>query len=358
MLNYGIVGNCKTCALIGKNGTVDWMCYPRFDSPSVFARLLDKEKGGSLSISPVGKHKTEQRYIRDTAILETRYVGEGWKLVVHDFFPRYRKLLSNGKGKERLVRQNKLIRIIQPVKGKPVIRITYDPRPDYARCVTTREERDGQAIASCNNNTISCISNVPYEQLDGKQRIEVKHALYLAVGQEDDPKDFSVTRCRALLSATKKYWERWTSTLVLPEENRATIVRSAITLKLLTYSTTGAIIAAPTTSIPEQIGTDRTFDYRYCWLRDAAFCTDALKKIGRGYETRRLLDFVMDRTAGNGRLKTLYGIERDSSVEERPLDHLAGFKGSRPVRIGNAAASQEQNDIYGELIDIIYLYFG
>lgn len=351
MLDYGITGNCITCALVRKDTSVDWMCFPDFSSPSAFAGILDREKGGHFRIAPVGRYSASQRYIPNTAILETLFEGEGNTFAVYDFFPRYRKLLKNRHRK--LIKMNRLVRIVKPIKGKPRIRVEYEPRPDYAVSECALEERDG--IILCRGGP-ELITNVPFDDIKNSSEMALDYTRYFVVGG-DGGEEFSVKKCNKLLSDTRRYWEKWCGNLVLPEENRDIIIRSAITLKLLTYSGTGAIIAAPTTSIPEQAGTDRTFDYRFCWVRDAAFCVDALKKIGRDYEPKKLMDFILDRVLRDDHIQPIYGIKGETKLKERELNHLSGFMGSRPVRVGNAAYNQIQHDIYGAIIDIIYLYF-
>jgi alpha,alpha-trehalase len=354
MLDYGIVGNCKTSALIKQNGSVDWMCYPTFSSPSVFAKILDTHKGGSFEIKPVGKYKVNQRYIPDTAILETTFTSERNSFQLFDFFPRYKKLLR--KGHEKLVRQNVLVRLVKKVKGSPKIRVTYDPEPNYAREECKFTEKENVLICALpESNSFHLTSNIPLEMITKAEVIDLDTSKFFVCG--GDVSGYSLKRCNELLTATKKYWHGWCSSLELPVANRDLIVRSAITLKLLTYSPTGAIIAAPTTSIPEEVGSVRTWDYRYCWVRDAAFCVDALKKIGRDYESKKLLSFIIDQVLKNDYIQIMYGINGETRLKEEFLEHLDGFKGSKPVRIGNAAYNQIQHDIYGEILDIMFLYF-
>ncbi len=355
MLDYGIVGNCKTCALVRKNGSIEWMCFPTFSSPSIFAKILDENKGGFLRVQPVGKYTIRQRYVPNTAILETTFESKRDAFQIFDFFPRYRKLLS--KRHEKLMRQNRLLRVIKRIKGKPKFKVIYQPKPNYALEECNFREKDGNLLAGRQDSEVSLISNIPYQKILNGESVELKKTRYLIVGKKDRAEDFSVRKCNVLLNSTKKYWEKWVSTLVLPQENRKLIIRSAITLKLLTYSQTGAIIAAPTTSIPEEIGSPRTWDYRYCWIRDSVFCADALKKIGRRYEAKKLLEFFVNRILNEREMQIMYGIHGETQLTETELSHLDGFKGSKPVRIGNAAYDQIQHDIYGEMIDLLYLYF-
>ncbi len=355
MLDYCIIGNCKTAALVKKNGSIDWMCFPTFSSPSIFAKILDEDKGGSLSIKPKGKYKVTQQYIPSTAILETTFDSRKSAFKVIDFFPRYRKLLS--KNHEKLVKQNRLIRIIKPLKGNPRLQVVYGPRPNYALDECEVVEHEGSLCLTNGQLQFALISNISYQEITGRKEIELSQTKYIIVGQQENAEEFSVRRCLHLMHATKKYWSRFVQSLILPELNKEVIIRSAITLKLLTYSETGAIIAAPTTSIPEEIGTSRTWDYRYCWVRDAALAADALKKIGRGYEAKKLMEFIINRALENDYIQIMYGINGETRLQEKDLRHLAGFHGSRPVRIGNDAYKQLQHDIFGEVLDLMYLYF-
>ena len=357
MLDYGIIGNCLTCALIRKTGSVDWMCFPDFASPSVFGKLLDAKQGGSLDIRASG-FSTTQRYLEDTAILETTFESKDGKesFVVYDFFPRYKKLTK--KDSKQLVKTNQLVRIIKPLKGKPTIKVHFDPKPNYALEVFDFKIEKDRLLCESPNNSFCLISNIPFETLLEKGQVVLDRTKYLVFGDsEKDGAPFSVKTVNDLMRATRRYWKEWVKTLVLPEKNRNKIVRSAITLKLLTYSPTGAIVAAPTTSIPEEVGSERTWDYRFCWVRDAALTVDALKKIGRDYEAKKLLEFIIKNVQYNDFIQIMYGIHGETRLREYFLPHLEGFKGSKPVRVGNAAYNQIQHDIYGEILDVMYLYF-
>ncbi len=356
MLDYGIIGNCMTSALVKKNGSIDWLCFPTSSDPSIFAKILDEKKGGSFSIKPVGNYKITQKYIPKTAILETRFTGTENGFIIYDFFPRYSKLTKNGH--KLLVKENRLVRIIKPVKGKPKVKIDYDPKPDYARRKYEYSQLEDKLICSTDDKKIALVTNVPFENICEKKEVVIDRTKYFVV--EDGTRFESVRHvndCMKIFNATKKYWENWCDTLVLPKSNRSSILRSAITLKLLTYSPTGSIIAAPTTSIPEQIGTERNWDYRYCWVRDASFCVDVLEKIGRSYESKELLKFILNNAMRDDYIQPIYKIDGGTHLKEHKLDNLSGFMDSKPVRIGNAAYNQRQNDIFGAVIDIFYLYF-
>lgn len=354
MLPYGIVGNCNTAALIKEDASVDWFCHPTFSSPSVFGRILDEKIGGSMRVLPVGKYERKQEYIENTAILKTTFTSKHGSFEVIDFFPRYRKLLR--KKHEKLYKQNRLVRIIKRISGKPIVKIIYDPKPNYAKETCSLEHREGQLYSCSEDQEISLITNIPDQVLTHKQVYELKHTVYMVVGTPTDASHFTVKHVTSLLSATKQYWQKWVGTLVTPKKGRELIIRSAITLKLLCYSKTGAILAGASCSIPEELHTVRAFDYRFCWLRDAALTVDALKRIGRDYEPKKFMDFII-KVLPKKHLQIMYGINGETDLTEVHLDHLAGFKKAAPVKIGNPAHSQQQNDIYGEIIDVMYLYF-
>ena len=349
MLNYGIIGNCKTSALIKKDASIDWFCYPNFDSPSIFAKILDDEKGGSFKIETNEKYKITQYYDDYTAILITKFQSQNSSFKVIDFFPRYVKILPNKNTK--IFEKNFLARIIMPIKGKPKLKIKYNPKPNYA---TTKPKRKIKNDILFYDDT-SLNSNLNFDDIINQNEIKLDKTLFFTIGLNEK---INLTYLKKLLSATKIYWTKWVSTLKIPQENSDQIIRSAITLKLLTYTETGAIVAASTTSIPEEIGTERNWDYRFCWVRDAVFTVNAFKKIGRDYEAKKLMEFMFEHSIKQKKpLQLMYGINGETKLTEKKLLHLKGFKNSKPVRIGNAAYNQKQNDIYGSLIDMMYMYY-
>ena len=360
MLEHGIVGNCATCALVSRKGAVEWMCWPDFSSPSVFAKILDSEKGGHLSITPRHRCRTEQRYISDTNILETTFSCRKYEFTVTDFFPRYRPIIPRVKG--RKIGKNVLIRIIEPKRGRPEIRVEFSPKMDYARGSTEVAWEKNGATARKGRAEIRMAASFPAGRMMNGEYFTLTRPEFIALGERKDAEKCTMGTCRKMLARTKKYWKAWVGSLITPKMNRPAIVRSALLLKLLTFSETGAIVAAPTTSIPEEPGTGRCFDYRYCWVRDASYAVDAMKKIGRDIEAKEFMNFMIgiirsQRRHRGDRLQIVYGIRGEKDLKEKVLPHLAGFGGSKPVRIGNAAYRQGQNDIYGALIDVIYLYF-
>ncbi|MEN9626668.1 MAG: hypothetical protein RL557_996 [archaeon] len=354
MLDYGIIGNCIMSALIKKNGDIDWMCYPDVASPSVFARLLDEEKGGYFGIEPEGDYTITQTYIENTNILETVFESTDYAFKIIDFFPRYKKLL--GRKKLLLIKENRFVRILEPIRGIPKLKIFFQPRMDYARGETLLKEGKNRVDVSNGESQMQLITNTYLNKIMRLESLELRRRLFFVFG-EPDPSEYSVKRVLSLLSSTKKYWLQWVKGLVLPEKNKSLIIRSALCLKLLTYSNTGAIVAAATTSLPEEIGSERNWDYRFCWVRDGSMTIDALCKIGRKYEAKKFMQFIMNQVMANKHIQIMYGIHGETKLHEEMLHHLSGFKHSRPVRIGNAAYYQYQHDIYGEIIDILYLYY-
>lgn len=356
MLSHGIIGNCKTCALINKDATVEWLCFPDFDSPSVFARLLDEENGGCFRIEPRGEYKIVQEYQQHTNILQTTFTSKKAAFVVIDFFPRYRELLPGKKTK--LLRNNNLVRLIKPLRGKPIIRVVYDPRPGYAKGPARHRVVKGVLQTRTKKESLDMVSNVDYDLLTEGLYFKLDYTKYFVIGCPKDASQYNAARLQRLASATRQYWRRWVGSLTVPDQNRELIIRSALTLKLLTSSETGAIVAAPTTSLPEELGGVRNWDYRYCWVRDASLTVDALKKIGRDHEAKKLMGFFFEYSINKRKpLQLMYSVRGETKLTERTLDHLAGYADSRPVRVGNAAYNQKQNDIYGSLIDLLYLYY-
>ncbi len=353
-MDYGIIGNCKSCALVHSSGSIDWFCYPESDSPSVFARLLDKKNGGSFHIQPDQACTVTQQYIEDTAIVETTYTCKAYAFRVLDFFRRYNKILP--KKKQKVYRINKLIRILEPIRGIPKVKIHFDPKLNYAKNITISTAVEDGLFAKEASQELYCKTNIDPKQILKKQCIEITHRSYFVFGDGDG--DYTVRRALNLLTATKRYWKKWVASLDTPERYKKEIIRSAITLKLLTMSETGAIMAAATTSLPEQIGHERNWDYRFCWVRDAAYTVDALNKIGRSFEAKRLMEFIFEHSIEKKlHLQIMYGLHGETELTEEILPHLSGYKNSAPVRIGNAAYDQQQHDIYGNIIDIMYIYF-
>ena len=282
------------------------------------------------------------------------FTCSSYSFKVTDFFPRYKKLLPGKKNK--VYRLNKLVRLVEPIKGNAKFKVVFSPKFNYALDKTNVESCDGGVRAYSKDFELFCQTNIASELILDSSDVELKFSVYFILAE--DIADYSVLRVKKLLSATKNYWKSWVSSLELPQAYRSTIIISALVLKLLTMSETGSIMAAATTSLPEEIGSVRNWDYRFCWVRDASYTVDALQKIGRGFESKRLMEFILDSSMQKKQhLQIMYGLHGEAELTEQVLGHLSGYKNSAPVRIGNGAYDQIQHDIYGNIIDVMYIYY-
>jgi len=358
--NYGIVGNMHTTALVGLNGSIDWFCYPRHDSPSIFAALLDPEKGGHFRITPLVEGLTgKQFYWPETNVLVTRFLSSCGVGEVVDFMPV--GLTTDQRGYHWLIRR---VRIIRSMMN---FRMECYPAFNYARDRHQTIVTDGGAFFKSLGLTLALVTEIPLQQ-DSKG-VFAKFAL--EAGQEavfvlkqSHPElgcDLPVNQDEAddLFKHTVDYWRSWLSKSKYNGRWREVVERSALVLKLLTYEPTGAIVAAPTCGLPEEIGGERNWDYRYTWIRDAAFTLYGLQRIGFTEEAAQFVNWLScqcHQMNTDSPLNVIYGIDGNKNLNEEILEHLAGYKGSRPVRIGNGAYNQLQLDIYGEFMDAVYLY--
>ncbi len=357
---HGLIGDLRSVALVGTNGTIDWYCCPSFDAPSVFAAILDAERGGSFELAASVPARTKQFYFPDTNVLITRFFTEEGVGEVQDFMP------VTGESDESA--RHRLIRRVVCVRGSVPFRTRVAPRFDYGASPHTARMVGDVALFESADKSLALTATVPLECDD----VDVWADFKLDEGESEvfalDQVDGEVTsrpcarqEAEDEFAATVAYWRRWVSQSRYRGRWREMVHRSALTLKLLTYAPTGAIVAAPTTSLPEQLGGERNWDYRYVWIRDAAFCVYALLRLGFTGEAEAFMKFVTRYISpgdGNpsGPLQIMYGIDGRTELTERELPHLEGHQKSAPVRVGNAAADQLQLDIYGALIDSIYLY--
>lgn len=359
--NYGVVGDLNTVALVGLNGSIDFLCFPDFDSPTVFSSILDAEKGGYFRISPKDEEsRPKQLYLPDTNVLLTRFLREGGVGEIVDFMP----VESLYVGKE-------LIRMVTCVHGKVDFVMACKPRFDYARATHTVEAKsDREYVVTSDSNPgdkIRLVSTVPL-QLDGN---DLHASFTLTTGQQalfmlEYVTDYAGAGPDALKEFVERsyhdtinYWKGWVSQSKYRGRWMEIVHRSALVLKLLISQNHGSIIAAPTFGLPEEIGGMRNWDYRYTWIRDASFTIYALLKLGYQKEARDFMKWVEQQCndIGNkGRLSLMYGLDGRKDLFEIELKHLEGYKQSYPVRIGNGAYDQVQLDIYGELLDAVYLY--
>lgn len=358
---HGLIGDLRTCALVATDGTIDWFCAPRFDSGSVFGAILDTDAGGSWTLTPVcdtaGSH---QFYLPESATLITRFLTEHGVIEIHDFMP----VLRPGDTEHR----QRLVRRIVAVRGTTTVRMALDARPDYGRARFAVTSRAGRVDFRSDQLAMTLTSSTDVTVDDGVVSAEftvrtgevtefVLEVLDSPDADADDAQDVD-----ALFEATAQFWRTWLATSRYRGRWREMVERSAITLKLLTHEPSGAIIAAPTTSLPETIGGERNWDYRYVWMRDAGFSLYALLRLGFNDEANAFIEWLSRRLGrgereadGLGPLRVLYDID-GNAPEEIELDHLRGHLDSKPVRVGNAAAEQLQLDIYGDLIDSVYLF--
>lgn len=358
--NYGLIGNLRTVALVGINGSIDWLCLPRFDSPSVFAAILDDGKGGRFRVSPQGKGlRHKQYYWPDTNVLVTRFLSPDGVGQVTDFMPA-------GNLPENTSR-HQLIRHVQTVRGRLRYKVECQPAFNYARTPHQVSLEAHGAVFSTPDLTLGLRSTRPLEAQgagvmadftlgEGESAIFVFGALE---GGSDCDQLLSDAEAEDMKARTITYWRQWLGHCTYRGRWREMVQRSAMTLKLLTYEPTGAIVAAPTCSLPEGIGGERNWDYRYTWIRDAAFTLYGLLRIGFTEEATAFMGWLEARAqepGGDTPLQIMYGIDGRHELKEEILDHLEGYRQSAPVRIGNGAWNQLQLDIYGELLDSVYLY--
>ncbi len=351
-LELGIIGNCHSTALISKKGSIDWCCLPEFDSPSVFGKILDDNIGGTFEIICDNNYIIEQKYLKNTCILVTKFSSGKNIFEIHDFMPRYLKKDNKYYSPAEVIRYFKLI------SGSPKFKINYDPRLEYSSCVTDTFIKDEFIVSitrETNYDSLYLYTNFDKKSVVENSEIILKSDGYFSICYNEKIKPQSLNEVFSELTRTHIYWLNWCSITPSFSEYENDIIRSAMTLKLLTYDKTGAILAAATTSIPETVGEVRNWDYRFCWIRDASMVIRVVHELGHKNVIRRYLEYIINLIPDKGEnFQIMYGINREKELTEKTLNHLSGYKNSKPVRIGNAAFNQQQNDIYGVLMDIIY----
>ena len=351
-LDYGIIGNCKSAALISRDGSIDWCCLPDFDSSSVFAKILDNEKGGYFSIEPVGKYTIHQRYLEKTNILITEYSRGESAFQVCDFMPRYK----TDAGAYHCPPD--IIRYIRYLKGTPKVKIYFKPRPAYAQHearINVSEEYIKGMTAKGPYESVYLYSDLDHNKIADSRPISIQRDCFLSLSYNQKLFKPDMDWVRLEFQRTKVYWLGWVSKTQVFTKYQKEVERSSLVLKLLTYQKTGAILAAATTSLPETIGEVRNWDYRYCWLRDASMTISILARLGHNSVAERFLQFILDIIPfKDEKIQIMYSISHRRRLTEKELPWLDGYEGSKPVRIGNAAVKQKQNDIYGVVLDVIY----
>ncbi len=351
-LDYGIIGNCRSAALISKTGSLEWCCLPEFDSSSVFAKILDENIGGSFSFSVSEDYEISQAYIKNTCILVTSFYSEKNAFEVHDFMPRYQKENKDYYAPPEVVRYIKLI------KGKPQFKVNYDPKLEYALGNTNTFVKNDFIVSLTDKeryDTLFLYTNFDKTDVVDGNQITLESDSYFQFGYNEKLFAPTIFKINLELERTKVYWLNWMERTPHYEAYSEHISRSAMTLKLLSYEKTGAVLAAATTSLPETIGEVRNWDYRFCWIRDASMVIKVVSHLGHKRMAKRYLEFITNLIPDKDeKLQIMYGINGEKILTELKLDHLSGYMGSKPVRIGNAAYSQRQNDIYGILMDVIH----
>ncbi|HEX5056863.1 MAG TPA: glycoside hydrolase family 15 protein [Gammaproteobacteria bacterium] len=341
--DLGLIGNCQFSALIERSGSVVWCCLPQFDSEPAFGRLLDPS-GGEFVVEPADGQTGRQRYLENTNILETVFDAPGGQFRIIDFAPRFSQ-------QDRMHRPTQLVRIIEPLKGKPHIRVRCEPRLGWSKAIPSVQQGQNYLQFEGFSAPLRLAFDIEPTCLNGESFV-LSGRRHLVLSWDTPIEEELSLLCARFLSETTRYWQRWVKHCNIPPHYQQEVIRSALVLKLHCFENTGAIIAAMTTSIPEAPGSGRTWDYRYCWLRDSYYVLDALRLLGHFEEREHFIKFLLDITAKapDLDLKPLYTVDGGSDLEERLLENWSGFNNDGPVRVGNAAALHQQHDVFGELV--------
>jgi GH15 family glucan-1,4-alpha-glucosidase len=354
--DYGIIGNMLSAALVGIDGSIDWCCLPRFDSPSVFAAILDDDKGGRFHIKPETPFQSHQAYLPNTNVLQTAFQTERGTVTVIDFMPCYQT------SRTRLKQFQEIHRIVECAEGQVALEVVFEPRLDYARGYTLMSISKYGVAARGETETLVLSSPIPFaiheDRAIGHFTIQQgQRAEFILRYGSERPRVPSIYNSAGKLERTAAYWQQKAEGCVFSGPWRESIVRSYLALHLLIYSPTGAIIAAPTTSLPEQIGGERNWDYRFTWLRDASLTLNAFFHLGHMEEATGFMNWlktVCDKCGAKAQI--LYDMDFEDPLKEQALNHLRGYRDSRPVRIGNDAYLQRQLDVFGEVLEAAYNY--
>lgn len=365
--DYALIGNSRTAALVSNTGSIDWCCMPEFDSPSIFTKLLDKENGGCFSIAPSLDFKSNQKYILDTNVVETTFQTDSGEIKLTDAFAA----LKEEEKKLSLYPDHEILRIVEGVKGTVRVKLTYYPKPYYGKSAPNLENRKKFGIHfSWKDNSFALLSTLNstelYKTLDNHQKIVYEftvnagdRVIFSLSHSNQSPAilpELESTGLKRLENAVA-YWKNWIHKCKYKGLYEEHVRRSILALKLLVYAPSGAIIAAPTTSLPEELGGIRNWDYRYCWLRDASFTVRVLVLLGFEEEAHAYMSWILHATRlTRPKLQVVYSIFGETSLTEKSLEWLSGYKDSTPVRIGNGADGQFQLDLYGEVLDAAYAY--
>jgi GH15 family glucan-1,4-alpha-glucosidase len=349
---YGVIGDMHSAALVSSGGSIDWLCFPRFDSPSVFARVLDDENGGHFSIHPAGEYRAEHSYLPESNVLVVTFRTPTGVVSLTDFMPVAEEITQC---------DHEVVRVVRCQEGSVEMVMEYEPRLGYGDGATTFARNGRSIVARREGDCLGMTSGVPLEATEGgaRARFNLREGEWTAfiLGWDNDsplaPEDYDVY---GKLGRTQAFWRFVAHDWRYMGRWEQLVKRSMLALHLLLYAPTGAICAAVTTSLPEQVGGVRNWDYRFCWLRDAAFTLDVFHRLGHTAYTRPFIQWLAGLVLGSGdgeRIQAMYGIGREldnGALKEQVLGHLEGYQGSSPVRIGNAAAHQFQLDVYGEVL--------
>ena len=351
-LNLGIIGNCKSAALINEDSSIDWCCLPQFDSASVFGKIIDEKIGGNFKIDCDESYKITQSYVKNTSILRTLFSNGTNAFEVLDYMPRYEK--EGGV----YYAPPEITRVLKHLHGKPTFRVLYDPKLEYAEGVTKNYIKEHFIVSIVDDkkyDTLFLYTDLDKNAVLHGEELTLTQDRFLSVSYNEKINPPTLENTLFEFERTKVYWLNWCHKTPHFKHYNEEILRSAMTLKLLTFEKTGAVLAAATTSLPETIGEVRNWDYRFCWIRDASMVIKVIAKLGHAKIVKNFIRYIIDLIPDkNEKLQIMYGISGEKTLTEEVLDHLDGYKGSRPVRVGNAAFTQKQNDIYGILMDVIH----
>ena len=351
-LNYGIIGNCKSSALINEDSSIDWCCLPQFDSPSVFGKILDDNIGGQFKIVTDASYSISQEYCKNTCILITKFQSQAHAFHLLDFMPRYQKESTN------YYAPPEITRFLRHVKGRPSFKVIYDPKLEYALGITRNYVKDDFIVSIVDDehyDTLYLYTDLDKNNLLSGSEMILEKDQFMTASYNEKIEIPTIDTIYYELEVTKTYWLHWCYKTPTFKNYNAEVLRSAMTLKLLTFEKSGAVLAAATTSLPEAIGETRNWDYRFCWIRDASMVIKVIAKLGHVKIVENFIRYIIDLIPDkNQKLQIMYGINGEKMLTEKTLSHLEGYKGSKPVRIGNAAFFQKQNDIYGILMDAIH----
>jgi GH15 family glucan-1,4-alpha-glucosidase len=359
--HHGVIGDLHTVALVALDGTIDWLCLPHFDSPSIFASILDDKRGGSFQITATSENaRRRQMYLPDSNVLVTRFLTPEGVGEIVDFMPIHLE------ARPKRTEEHQIVRIVRGIRGELPFRLRCEPAFDYGRARGAPTATESGCRFTADRFCLDLATPLPLQFGESGAGAEFvlregqEIPVLLAQSAGDPPPIASLgDRCRREFRRTLRYWQNWISGSHYQGRWREMVKRSCLVLKLMTFRPTGAIIAAPTMSLPEKLGGPRNWDYRYTWIRDAAFTVYALLRVGFTEEARHFMEFLEARfreLGGDASLQVLYGVDGRTELPETILDHLEGYKGSSPVRAGNDASRQFQLDVVGDLMDAVYLY--